>query len=96
MRRIVNRLYTFHIRGALEANPNVEPDREHLRHRAPPDRQSQGLPQPKNWPRQGIQADNVTFSAQAKWRKLDGANRLPEIVQGVDFKDGIKQLQAAA
>lgn len=32
---------------------------------------------------------------QAKWQKLDGANRLPEIVQGVAFKDGIKQLQAA-
>jgi len=35
-------------------------------------------------------------SAQAKWRKLDGANRLPEIVQAIAYKDGIKQLQAAA
>ncbi|SER42733.1 Transposase (or an inactivated derivative) [Tranquillimonas rosea] len=38
----------------------------------------------------------LMMSAQAKWRKLDGANRLPEIVQGIAFKDGIKQLQAAA
>jgi hypothetical protein len=36
------------------------------------------------------------MSAQAKWRKLDGANQLPEIIQGIAFKDGIKQLQTAA
>ena len=38
----------------------------------------------------------LMMSAQAKWRKLDGANRLPELVQGIASKDGIKQLQAAA
>ena len=41
-------------------------------------------------------AFRLMMSAQAKWRKLDGAKRLPEIVQGIAFKDGIKQLQAAA
>jgi transposase-like protein len=41
-------------------------------------------------------AFRLMMSAQAKWRKLDGANRLPEIVQGIAFKDGIKQLQTAA
>ncbi|GER04350.1 hypothetical protein JCM17846_20320 [Iodidimonas nitroreducens] len=41
-------------------------------------------------------AFRLMMSAQAKWRKLDGANRLPEIVQGLAFKDDIKQLQAAA
>lgn len=41
-------------------------------------------------------AFRLMMSAQAKWRKLDGANRLPEIVQGIEFKDGIKQLQVAA
>jgi len=41
-------------------------------------------------------AFRLMMSAQAKWRKLDGANRLPEIVQGVEFRDGIKQLQVAA
>jgi len=30
------------------------------------------------------------------WRKLDGKNRLPEIIRGVEFKDGIKQMQNAA
>jgi hypothetical protein len=28
--------------------------------------------------------------------KINGPNRLPEVIQGVAFKDGIKQLQAAA
>ena len=41
-------------------------------------------------------AFRLMMSAQVKWRKLDGANRLPEVVQGIAFKDGIKQLQAAA
>ena len=41
-------------------------------------------------------AFRLMMSAQAKWRKLDGANRMPEIVRGVEFKDGIKQRQAAA
>ena len=29
-------------------------------------------------------------SAKKKWRKLYGQNRLPEIIQGVEFRDGIK------
>ena len=41
-------------------------------------------------------AFRLMMSAQAKWRKLDGANRLPEIIQGIEFRDGIKQLQVAA
>jgi transposase-like protein len=35
-------------------------------------------------------------SAQKKWRKLDGQNRLPEIIQGVEFRDGLRQFQTAA
>lgn len=34
--------------------------------------------------------------AQKRWKKLAGANRLPEIITGVVFKDGISQLQKAA
>ena len=41
-------------------------------------------------------ARKLMMSAQTKWRKLDGANRMPEIIDGVEFKDGIKQLQNAA
>ncbi len=38
----------------------------------------------------------LMMSAKRKWRKLDGANRMPEIIEGVAFKDGIKQESIAA
>jgi putative transposase len=38
----------------------------------------------------------LMISAKKKWRKLDGAHRLPEIIEGVAFKDGIKQKKHAA
>jgi putative transposase len=38
----------------------------------------------------------LMMSAKKKWRKLSGTNRLPEVIQGIEFKDGIKQLQNAA
>ena len=41
-------------------------------------------------------AFKLMMSAQGKWRKLDGSNRMPEIIQGIAFMDGIKQLQPAA
>ena len=41
-------------------------------------------------------AFKLMMSAQKKWRKLDGQNRLPEIIQGIEFRDGLRQLQAAA
>lgn len=41
-------------------------------------------------------AFKLMMAAQGKWRKLDGQNRLPEIIGGVEFRDGLRQLQAAA
>ena len=38
----------------------------------------------------------LMMSAKKKWRKISGPNRLPEVIQGIVFKDGIKQLQNAA
>lgn len=38
----------------------------------------------------------LMMSAKKKWRKISGPNRLPDIIQGVEFKDGIKQIQIAA
>ena len=35
-------------------------------------------------------------SAKTKWRKLDGENRLPEIIEGIEFRDGIKPESKAA
>ena len=34
---------------------------------------------------------HLMMSAKKKWRKLDGQNRLPEIILGDEFRDGIKQ-----
>jgi len=41
-------------------------------------------------------AYRLMMSAQKKWRKLDGRNRLPEVISGVEFRDGVRQLQTAA
>jgi len=41
-------------------------------------------------------AFKLMMSAHKKWRKLDGQNRLPEIIKGVEFRDGVSQLQIAA
>jgi len=38
----------------------------------------------------------LTLSAKKKWRKLDGQNRLPEIIHGVEFREGIKHEIKAA
>ncbi len=38
----------------------------------------------------------LLLSARKKWRRLDGSNHLTEVIQGVKFNDGIKQIQNAA
>ena len=38
----------------------------------------------------------LMMSAKKKGRKISAPARLPEVIQGVDFKDGIKQIQIAA
>ena len=38
----------------------------------------------------------LLLSARRKWRRLDGSDHLAEVIQGVTFKDGIKQIQYAA
>jgi hypothetical protein len=35
-------------------------------------------------------------SAERRWRLLDGAKLLPDVIQGIIFKDGIRLDQAAA
>ncbi len=38
----------------------------------------------------------LMLSARKKWRKPDGQNRPPEIIEGVEFRDGIKpEIKAA-
>lgn len=41
-------------------------------------------------------AFKLMMSAQGKWRKLDGRNRLPEIIEGVELRDGLRHVQIAA
>ncbi len=38
----------------------------------------------------------LLLSARKKWRRLDGSNNLAEVINGVTFKDGIKQIKHAA
>jgi len=38
----------------------------------------------------------LMLSANKKWRKLDGQNRLLEIIEGVEIRDGIKHESKAA
>ena len=38
----------------------------------------------------------LLLSARRKWRRLDGSEHLGEVIQGVTFEDGIKQIQHAA
>lgn len=38
----------------------------------------------------------LMLSARKKWRRLDGSDHLAEVIQGVTFKDGIKQIKYAA
>lgn len=41
-------------------------------------------------------AFKLMIVAKGKWRKLDGRTRLPEIIQGVEFPNGLRQRQTAA
>ena len=41
-------------------------------------------------------AFRLMMSAQKKWRKLDGQNRLAEVIQRIRFRDGICPRQIAA
>lgn len=75
----------------IDTHPYLQPDRKHLCHRM--HRQGQGLPEPQDRPRHGLQADDVGAGEMAKARRRQPpAGDRP----GVEFKDGIKQLQAAA
>ena len=41
-------------------------------------------------------AFKLMMSAQKKWHKLDGQNRLPEIIQEIEFRDGIRHVPITA
>ena len=41
-------------------------------------------------------AFKLMMSAQTKWHKRDGENRMSGIIQEIEFKDAIKQIQKTA
>ena len=41
-------------------------------------------------------AFKLMMSAQGKWCKIDGQNRLIEIIQEVEFRDGLRHVQSAS
>ena len=74
----------------IRTSNSIESTFATMRHRT---KTHQGLPQPQT----GLaMAFKLMMSAHKKWRKLDGQNRLPEIIQGIEFHDVICQVQAAA
>ena len=38
----------------------------------------------------------LMMPAKKKWRRLSTPNRLPEVMRGVELKDGVRQTQIAA
>ena len=69
------------------------PHREHICHRAAPNQENQRLPRPQDRPGDDLSPDDVRKKEMAQTRR-----RLPpaEIIEGVEFKDGIKQEKHAA
>ena len=38
----------------------------------------------------------LVLSGQRKWRRLNGPKRLAQVIEGVQFRDGIRKAQRAA
>ena len=79
---------------ALEAPADDQPDREHVRHGPPAASPDQGQRQPHRLPHDGLQAHAV------RSQEMAAAQRLPhcstDVIQGVQFIDGIKPQEDAA
>ena len=71
---------------ALETPADLEPDREHLRHRAAPHDPLEGLLSNR---RRSPWCSSWSMRPES-WRRLDGHNQLPKLIQGVRFTDGIE------
>ena len=67
--------------------PGSRSIQKHLRHRAAPHDPVERLPLQQDRARHGLQA---VEAAQKSWRRLDGHNQLPKVIQGVKFTDGIE------
>jgi hypothetical protein len=70
---------------ALEAREDAQSDREHLRHGAAADGEDEGLPVA---PDRAAMVFKLAKSAERHWRRLDGCDRLAQVIRGVRFRDG--------
>ena len=63
----------------------MQPDREHVRHRAAANYRTNGAGSRKA----GLaMAFKLSKKAEAGWRKLNGREKLPDLIDGVVFVDG--------
>ena len=72
-------------RRTLETPADLEPDREHLCHRHTI--RSKGCLSNKT---ALAMVFKLVDAAQKSWRRLDGHNQSPKLIQGVRFTDGIE------
>ena len=80
-------------RRALETPADLEPDRKHLatvRHRTI---RSKGCLSNKT---ALAMVFKLVDAPQKSWRRLDGHNQLPKLIQGVRFTDGIEVVRSQA
>ena len=71
----------------MEALADLEPDREHVCDGAAQDDPLKRLPPNKT---ALAMVFKLVEGAQKSWRRLDGHNQLPQIIQGVTFSDGLE------
>ena len=72
---------------ALGSPAHVQPDRERVRHGAAPNRPDQGRVVPGHRPAHGVQARHGRRQDMAQAERRD---RLPKVVQGVTFRNGVE------
>ena len=60
---------------ALEAHPHHQPHRKHLRHGAPEDREDQGVPEPQDGARHGLQTDLECQAEMAEAGRIKSTRR---------------------
>jgi len=42
-----------------------------------------------------VMAFGLMMSARGRWREIDGSKRLPEVIRGIAFADGVGQMKTA-
>jgi hypothetical protein len=65
---------------------------KHFPDRAAPHDPSEGLPLEQDRAGDGVQARR----GQKSWRRLEGHNQLPKVIEGVTFTDGVEAVRQDA